>query len=251
MARSLRFLLSSAPCAALVLAAAGALGCQTTPTIPGRNVELIEAGDRLVALNPADIAVVPVRTAVGVTDVPETTLRRAAQRGLAVRRYSPLSIDLVDETVAGIGSGGAASGTQEASYQPGVLGEDAVFEVLVLEWDTSAWDLQRTIKVTVEARMLDPRRPMGAPLWAARVSQPFNAAGEVGPVAGSTKTLEALCFKVFRELLSRMPERNPDPDVDPALDPEPLDAGPEGNPEGELYFEDDSADAGSGAASAA
>ena len=82
---------------ALALVCIGAAACQTTPELEGRDTQTITGS--LDRLNPTDVAVAPVRYGTTGLSAPESTLRRAAQIGLTRRRYSPLALALVDESV--------------------------------------------------------------------------------------------------------------------------------------------------------
>lgn len=191
--------------------------CQTTPRLHGRDTQVLARG-RLAELNPTDIAVAPVRLLSPDIKAPVATIRRAAQIGLAKRRYSPLSTELVDDKVAqsmprsgasGIGLDGV--GTLQASYMPGDLGEDAVFEVTVLRWDDRNWEIRRSINVAIEARMVNPRDPLGPVLWAGRLDRVFDVSGKINTSEVGSRALQIACEEVFRELLAPMPARDPEP----------------------------------------
>ncbi len=215
MAISLRFYGSIA---LLTLAAAA---CQTTPRLLGRDTQ-VTLGP-LERLNPSDIAVAPIRLTKGAEKAPVGALRRAAQVGLARRRYSPLSTSLVDATVeaasssmAGIaGEAGApamAGGPMEASYAPGDLGEDAVLQITITRWDDRNWAVRRRVGVGIEARMVDPADPFGPALWAGRLDRDFEPPTSVAGTMIASKAQEVIAGEIFRELMARMPSR----DIDPA-----------------------------------
>lgn len=222
MAISLRF---HGSIALLTLAAAA---CQTTPRLLGRDTQ-VTLGP-LEQLNPSDVAVAPIRLTMGAEKAPVEALRRAAQVGLARRRYSPLSASLVDATVeaasgsiAGIPGEATADATMgpatgevmeagfTASYAPGDLGEDAVLQVTVTRWDDRHWAVRRRVSVGIEARMIDPADPFGPPLWAGSLDREFEPGTSVGGTMLSAKAQDVIAEEIFRELLVRMPAREIDP----------------------------------------
>lgn len=201
----------------LTLVALSASACQTTPRLAGRDTQTISGA--LERLNPSDIAIAPIRYGAAGVDAPEGDLRRAAQLGLARRRYSPLSLGLVDDTIDTASrtiaaTGGAATlegGLLEASYAAGDVGEDAVLEVTVHQWDNRHWNTRRSLDVVVEARMVDPADPFGPPLWAGRLEKFVDVSGVGGLDSSGRRSMESACNTIFRELFAKMPARNTDP----------------------------------------
>lgn len=190
----------------------GAAACQTTPRLVGRDTQVISGP--LERLNPVDVAVAPLRLAGPGMNVPQAEVRRAAQLGLARRRYSPLSLDLVDRTVEASTTslaGTTAAGTLEASYAAGDVGEDAVLEITVDRWDTRNWNARRSLDVAVEARLVDPADPFGPPLWAGRLEKVVDVSGLGGLDSSGQRGLEAACSEIFRELFARLPARDIEP----------------------------------------
>jgi len=240
MAISLRFQGS------IVLLTLAAAACQTTPRLLGRDTQ-VTLGP-LERLNPSDIAVAPIRLSEGAEKAPVSALRRAAQVGLARRRYSPLSTSLVDATVeaassavAGIpgeAGGTYAAGTMEASYAPGDLGEDAVLQITITRWDERSWSIRRRVGVGIEARMVDPADPFGPALWAGQLDRDFEPAMSSSGTMIASRAQSVVAEEIFKELLARMPSR----DIDPASLPmdetaggaaaqDPGDAERDGDPE--------------------
>lgn len=206
---------------------AGLTACQTTPRLKGRNTEVVSRGG-LAELNPVDVAVAPVRLANAEVTAPTESIRRAAQIGLARNRYTPLSIELVDRKIAA--APGSPVGTQDAatlpaSYMPGDVGEDAVFEVTVYRWDDRNWEIRRSVDVALEARMIDPRDPLGPPLWAGRIDHVFDVSGDISTAVKGRRAVQAVCDKIFLELLAPMPPRSVNPHVEPIFDDEGFDEG--------------------------
>ena len=208
MSQSLRLLIGAA------LVAVVAAGCQTTPRLPGRDVDVLTPGSALAERNPVDIAVAPVVTTEDARTAPTTLLRRATRRALVRRRYSPLSDDLVMEaiprTIEASADLSGGSFTVDAGYVPGRLGEDAIFELNVYRWDDSAWRVRNRVMVGIEGRMIDPSDPMGTPLWDGRLERVIDVSSQLNPAMVGDRALGVLCDEVMRELLARMPARSPE-----------------------------------------
>ncbi len=201
---------------AAVISALTLTACQTTPRLKGRDTQVLAQG-RLAALNPADIAVAPVILASVDITAPVDHIRRGAQYGLATRLYSPLSAEIVDQSIGGgIGEGGPAvftPSTVNASYVPGDLAEDAVLEIFIERWDSTNWDIRRSVDVAIEVRMIDPRDPTGPELWAARLDRKFDFTGSIETRIAGSKATQHACNKIFRELMAKLPAR----DIEPRL----------------------------------
>ncbi len=200
---------------AAVISALTLTACQTTPRLAGRDTQVLAQG-RLAALNPADIAVAPVILASADITAPVDHIRRGAQYGLATRLYSPLSADIVDQSIGGgIGDGPAVftPSTVNASYVPGDLAEDAVLEIFVERWDATNWDIRRSVDVAIEVRMIDPRDPSGPELWAARIDRKFDFTGAIETRIAGSKATQNACNKIFRELMAKLPVRDIEPRI--------------------------------------
>ncbi|QDV06553.1 hypothetical protein Poly30_20630 [Planctomycetes bacterium Poly30] len=187
--------------------------CQTTPRIKGRDTQVLAQG-RLAALNPTDVAVAPVILASADIVAPVEHIRRGAQYGLATRLYSPISTEIVDQSLGG-GVDAApmtfTPGTIQASYVPGDLAEDAVLEIFVERWDTTNWDIRRSMDVAVEVRMIDPRDPTGPELWAARIDRKFDFTSAIETRTTGSKATQLACDRIFRELMAKLPVRDTTP----------------------------------------
>jgi len=176
----------------------------SVPDRRGSEVAVL-AGTGLSELNPSDVAVAPVVVHMeGESQrhrnaVPQLGLRKAMQRALVRRRYSPLALDFVDSRVV------------NASYRPGAVGEQAVCEIIVHSWSERHWETDRALEVDVEVRLVDPSAPAGGtPLWAARM----NGKAEVDKVTNYSAEAElrsAVLDEIALELLARMPARDTSP----------------------------------------
>ncbi len=173
-------------------------GCQTRPRIVGAAVKVQPEG-RLASVNPSDIAIAPVEVVTPSVEVPTEALRRSAGGFLPRKRYSPLRIENVDNTLVG---------TEPASYRAGSLREDAVLELTVHAWDASLWGVRRTLTVDVEARFVEPGRTTGAPLWTGRLSQRFDFTGLERGASDNGTLLQLACDQIIAELLAPLPARD-------------------------------------------
>src|SRR5690606_37614870 len=121
------------PSLALVVAAC-------VPLPPAAVNSSLQASDALVAVNPSNIAVVPVEDATpggSARDVLET-FRQEVYAALVQRRYAPLSSRVVDPVVREHGAAVAnASMTRPEvlARVAGHLNEDAVLAIRITEWD--------------------------------------------------------------------------------------------------------------------
>jgi len=141
-------------------------------------------GSGLDAVQPADIAVAPVRIRMqDGTGVPTDALRDALYLGLIERLYSPLPLDWVD--------GGGDS--------------DATLKVTVIGWDTSNIKYDGTVVARAEASMVRG----GDTLWSVELTRRVN-----DDKGGSARTVvdEAIAASVSSfagEILALLPERDP------------------------------------------
>ena len=188
----------------------GGAACQTTPSPTGSMVESTFVGD-IAAVNPVDVAVLPVEVAPGVLGAPAEMIRDSAARALVRRRYSPLAMDVVDETIAM--SASAGGGVQEASFSPGALGEDAYLELMIEQWDMPDWMALHSIDATIAARLVDPRNPGGPALWEARLNREFRFTTSGGTASSTDRDLREACDEILRVLLSTLPGRTLAPEV--------------------------------------
>ena len=172
--------------------------CQQLPTVPGREVTVLEVG-ALEQLNPNDIVVAPIEYAEEGVTSPERALRTAFVRGLVKRRYAPLSLDYVDERVT------------EASFPRSAVQADAVAQIIVRDWDQSLWEVRRALIVDLELRMLDPADPLGTSLWAGNLSKRFDFADREIEFAAEVDLFQAALNEIASDLLSVMPARRTEP----------------------------------------
>ena len=186
----------------LALAAGAALlgACANVPTYHGRDVTVQQEGG-LREKNPAEIAVAPVISATGGLRTPDDMLRRAFQKALTRKRYTPLGLEYVN-----------SHKPISASYAPGASGEEATLEVHVHDWDTSLWETRSALEVDLEVRILDAHDgAMGQTLWSARMARRFDFAKRGNLYEDEAHLMEEACRDIAWEMISVLPAREPVP----------------------------------------
>jgi len=180
-----------------LLASLALVACNTLPDHPGAHVEVLHQGE-LEQVSVRDVIVAPVINESTAQRLPEDALRASFSEALVKRRYSPLAIAYVDDN------------TREASAGPSMLGEDAVLQVVVKEWDTSMWDSKGVLMVEIEAWMQDSKRS-GRELWGARLERRFSLRKEIDIAATEDIVLARACDKIADELLEMLPAHSARP----------------------------------------
>ena len=141
-------------------------------------------GSGLDAVQPADIAVMPVELRLEEeAAVPVEDLRLALYEGLVDRLYSPLAFDWVDD-------GGDS---------------EAALEVTVLGWDTASLVYDGTIIARAEASMVRGDEV----LWAVELTRRLN--DDVGGAqrSNASASISSSVAELAREILALLPERDP------------------------------------------
>lgn len=134
-------------------------------------------------VNPADIAVEPVRVALlDGGQAPADGIREALYLGLINRLYSPLPLSWVD--------GGGDF--------------DAVLRVRVLEWDRSMLKYDGTILARAEARLVAD----GKSLWAVELTRRLNRNISGTQRDDATKAEASAARHLATEILALLPSRN-------------------------------------------
>ncbi len=174
-----------------------ATACNQLPKRPGEFVATGK-GSALEQQSPIEVAIAPLTDSSGNAELPRNELRSAFQSALVRRRYTPISLELVDSKVV------------NAAYRPGTLEEQAVLLLDVQRWDTHLWDTRSVIEVTIRARMVSPENPSGE-LW----SGVLEKRCDFGDIQEQFTTEGALrrhaCESIANELLEAMPARQPVP----------------------------------------
>lgn len=155
------------------------------------------ASDRLEQLQPAEIAVAPIRDQTDAQRVPLEVVRTAFVESLVERRYSPLAPGYVDANWV------------EASFRGTPL-PDAVLVVAVTGWNPN--HLYSTGKVTLSAdvSLFEGGDTTGVVLW----QRSFQGDVDMGPAPGKAPAPGAdLIPRALRQLaqkaLTALPMRDP------------------------------------------
>ena len=187
------------------------VACRSLPSPKGNTVQTLYDGP-LERAAPVDVVVAPVENNSTTQSVPLDLLRESFQRALVKRRYSPLSIEYVDQALqrAGATPDGNTGGVAEASFRPGSLGEDAVLRVIVQGWDNSLFDTHATITADIDAYMLDSSG--GPELWVGRLQgKRINMTAHVHRTPTDRLLMTVGCDELAEELLAAMPARTAKP----------------------------------------
>ncbi len=181
------------------LCALASTGCDS-PRIAPRGADNLDLHKgRLSQVNPLDIAVVPIQNSTGIDSLPLDSMRRAFFNGLVHQRYSPLSLDYVDKKVV------------NASYSPGELQENAVFQFVLTKWDDSRWATASEIAIDGEVYLLDVAHPDPTQaLWGGKVSRRVSVLNLRDSVATDGEALERAVQRFADDVLASLPTRDPE-----------------------------------------
>jgi hypothetical protein len=181
-----------------ILGAATLVSCNELPRRRGQSVETA-ATAKLDEMIPVDIVVAPIENETGRKDVPLASLREAFERGLVRRRYTPLATEYVDRRVV------------NASYAPGSLQEEAVFQVTVESWDASLLESRGALKVKARARLLDARESTNGQLWTGSIDHRFELQGGREKFSTNQALLQYASELIAEEILAALPARSAAP----------------------------------------
>ncbi len=185
------------PSLALGVCLGGALGCQVPPAqVPPRLTEALPAA----GFDPGtirDVAVLPIEVAQDVTGVPQLAVRRALQRELVERLYSPLSLEYVDGRWS------------EAGWSPAADGREALLRVEVVRWDTRALASHGAIVALVDARLHPAAGLDAAPLWGYRLERRIEVPRSTVDRGGPSAIDAAAARRLAELILAELPERDP------------------------------------------
>ena len=183
----------------LLLAASAFLpSCQGFPKASAVFDDRTESrGPNLLAeVQPADIALLPVRNQTQVEDMPAEALRLALHDRLVDRLYSPLDLAFVDGHWV------------ESSFQ-GDSPPDAVLVVAVNHYDTSDLVGQGILEVGAELRLFEGGSTGGRALWSAQVDRKVQVITG-NPPFGPLGDLVAKGIEDYARLVvEAIPERDP------------------------------------------
>ena len=180
-----------------VLALVGS-ACTTTHSVGEEEPKgVFGASERLAELQPAEIAVAPIRDQTDAQRVPREVLRTAFVESLVERRYSPLATRYVD------------ANWLEAAFKGTPL-PDAVLVVAVTAWNPN--HLYSTGKVTLAAdvSLFEGGDTTGHVLW----QRSFQGEVDMGPTPGKAPApgedlIPRAVRKLAQEALAALPMRDP------------------------------------------
>ena len=153
--------------------------------------------EELIARQPADIALAPVRNQTDAAKVPVSELREAFSTALVERLYSPLDLAYTDGNWV------------ESSFR-GTPAPDALLVVAITEWDTSRLFSNGRITAAGEVLMFAGGSTTGTPLWGATVRRQLDLSdGRGSPPAPSVDLAPRACELFARQALTSLPERDP------------------------------------------
>jgi len=188
--------------APLFLTALASLACFSAcgPTRPPRGLDnpQIIVGS-LSQVNPLDIVVLPIQNNTGRPNLPLAQLRQAFHAGMVHQKYSPLSLDYVDQRVV------------EAAYTPGTLNEQAILQVFINSWDDSQWKSMSRLHIEAEVYLLDSKNPdQRQPLWGGKVDRHIDLGREMAGIPNSNAAMTRAIEKFTDDVLASLPPRNPE-----------------------------------------
>lgn len=182
-----------------VLAGLAASACSTPPPPRGATQENL-AARRLGSVQPVEVVVMPVENRTESAALPLNDLRDQFQRGLVQRRYSPLSLEFVDQ-----------HRTSEATYRPGALGEQAVLRVVITGWDASRWRSHALLVIDADVHLLDAASPEASnALWGGHATRKIDLSRQRDTFLNERAMMQKAVELFVDEVLGTLPARNPE-----------------------------------------
>jgi len=192
-----RLLALAAPAAVFV---AGVMGsCASVIQPAGQSESTKPRGDpeRVPELQPADIAVAPVRNQSGRDDLPAAAFRQAFAKELVNRLYSPLSLPYVD------------SNWVESSFA-GTPAPDALLVVAITKWNPDHLYSNGKVDVSADLYLFEGGSTTGSPLWGVNLSRSIDLSDGRGNPPTPADHLRDKAIRLFAEqALAELPERDP------------------------------------------
>lgn len=182
--------------------------CQNTPP---RIYGEIETSPDMFAVNPADIAVLPIEDATprGVARDACGPIRHQIAEALVGRLYSPLSTSRIDEILGDQESARNAT-VVDASWLASIgghFGEDATLAVRLTDWDASSLMSTGWVHFEADVSLVSPQRPQR--LWGGSFSGSIKAGGEGPGPLGRQNREASVAHEFARHLVSFLPRRRP------------------------------------------
>jgi hypothetical protein len=182
--------------ATVALLSLAALGCNTTGA-EADEAPVRGALERLSELQPADVAVAPVRDQTNSQRVPLEVFRTAFVESLIERRYSPLAPSYVD------------SNWVEASFK-GTPPPDALLVVAVTSWDPTHLYSTGKVGVTADIVLFEGGDTTGKVLWQRVLEEQVEMGdGRGNPPAAGTDLVPKAVRLFAQKALQALPMRDP------------------------------------------
>jgi len=170
--------------------------CQLPQEPPGKGDKIRGSRELLEKLQPADIAVAPIRNQTGDPSLPSADLRRGFAQALVGRLYSPLDLSYVDANWV------------EASFG-GTPAPDALLVVAVTKWDPSHLYSTGEVYSTAEMFLFEGGSTTGTPLWGITYQAKASLGdGHGNPPLPSPDLVPRAARILAAEFLSTLPERD-------------------------------------------
>jgi hypothetical protein len=152
---------------------------------------------RLVALQPSDVAVAPIRDRTSTQRVPLDLFRDAFVNTLIERRYSPLAPGYVDANWV------------EASFK-GTPPPDALLVVSVTSWDASHLYSTGLVEVAADVALFQGGDTTGTVLWQSSERRDVDMGDGRGNPPPPSQDLIPLAVRTFaQQTLKGLPARDP------------------------------------------
>jgi hypothetical protein len=190
-----------APKSRFTLPLALALALATASACAASNEEQ-DAGVRgspelLASLQPADVAIAPLRNQTGKESVPLDLLRGSIAEALVEQLYSPLDNEYVDGNWV------------ESSFR-GTPAPDALLVVAITIWDPTRLYSTGHVEAGAELLLFEGGSTTGAPLWGRTIRTTLVLGDKQGNPPGPGDHLIPRAAGMFaREALESLPERDP------------------------------------------
>lgn len=181
----------------LVLAALAAPACLTPTEFREDPAETRGSLELLERVQPADIAVAPIRDQTNAQRVPGELFRTAFVDALVARRYSPLSLAYVDGNWV------------ESSFR-GTPPPDALLVVAVTRWDPSHLYSTGAVSAAADVVLFEGGDTTGKVLWQITLERSIDLGDGRGHPPAPGQDLIPRAVRLFaREALAELPVRDP------------------------------------------
>jgi hypothetical protein len=187
-----------------------AAGCYATPA---KVYPSLEVSPGLYAVNPVDIAVLPIEDATPYSAAAEVLepFRTEVQKALIQRGYTPLATEKVDDVLRAEAGSTARPSVVDATWLGsigGKFGEDAALGIRVTTWDASSLMANGRVRFAADVALVSNKRP--EPLWSGSIRGEVKAGGD-GPAPGGRRNrVDSVAAEMAEHIvLQQLPPRRP------------------------------------------